>query len=278
MTVRLLAIEKTLLASNMSIKNYNPEDYSESNFGSALKWPEIDQIAFEFDINLISLVPVLEEGLQIIIGMIPSTNSSVENVFCLAPLNDECFRIIGLIWTCSHALKKLFSSKSSLIKSQTVSFFFNDLIESLSSKLDHLDSFVGNFLGSLRTDPQIQPKCTRNLFLFLIEFFLDPTNLKKVHSNVLRIHSRFSQRAAFETDFENHPQAVSSFYDSIKCLQLPLNDRSGPLLVCRKCWRISTALTTKRSSKRELLFSAAWQTSLWKSRCQCGSLRRLVKN
>ena len=155
-----------------------------------------------------------------------------------------------------------------------------------------------NFLSNLRSDPQIQSKCSKNLFLFLIDFLLDSQNLKKVFGNVLRIFSRYTAAPECESGMEfedsnfvynnnnvynddnnNNIDNNSQFYDSIKCLNLKIHENCS-LYICRKCQRISTASSkssTTKYSKKELIFSAAWQQNLWKSRCPCGSLRRIFR-
>lgn len=252
----------------MRISTTTIEDYFETTTNN--KWPESDQIVLEFD-NLVSILPVLEEGLS----LIQSLSSSVQNPISIIPLADECFRSVGLIVSASQAAQKQFKSKANQLRShqskhQALISFCDRATDNLVSSLTQLELFT-SFLHSLRADPQIQPKCTKNIFLFLTEFYLDPTNLKRVHGNVLRIFSRY---AAIKTDHlaVDNESFDGEFFDSIKCLNLPL---SRTILLCRRCNRASS-VTNKKSSRRELIFSASWQQTLWKSRCPCGSQRRLI--
>lgn len=260
LNLRFLSIEKILL--NLVISANQFEEYFES-----IKWPESDQISIESETNLISILPVLEEGLLLISEL--SKAYSYENVFTLLPLENEIFRAIGLIFITAKVVQKYFSKQKQT--NPKISNFYEQSSTSLSSQIHLLETF-SNFLISLRSDPQIQSKCTKNCFLFLIEFYLDTVNMKKVQGNVKRIFSRFSK-------CESHDQPTTTaheFFDSIKCLNLPIN-RNSTIFICRKCHRSSNGTSTKTfKSRRELIFTANWQQSLWKSRCQCGSTRRIV--
>lgn len=260
----------------LSCCNTNQSEFEEYLEGINTKWSgesEQQNITIESE-SLVSIIPVLEEGLQLIKELVTSYTETKEKVFVfsLLPLENEVFRAIGLILTTQKAAQKLLKQKqkqSQQVNPKVAQFYEQALIQNID--LD-METFT-NFLLSLRSDPQIQSKCTKNSFLFLIEFFLDPTNLKKVHGNVLRIFSRHK----IHQNIHQNLMALSTdnFYDSIKCLNLPLNKNSNTILWCRKCHRCSTAGGVTKS-KRELIFSANWHQSLWKSRCQCGGARRMV--
>lgn len=254
----------------LSCCSTNQTEFEEYFDGNGAKWPgesEQQSITIEFE-NLVSIIPVLEEGLLLIQELVTSYTDPNEDVFVfsLLPLENEVFRAIGMILTTFKVAQKLLKQKQNQnqqVNPKVAQFYEQALIQNSDQ-----ETFT-NFLLSLRSDPQIQSKCTKNVFLFLIEFFLDPTNMKKVHGNVLRIFSRYkSDQKIHEKQMEF---SADHFFDSIKCLNLPLNKT---ILWCRKCHRCSTATVTK--SKRELIFSATWHQSLWKSRCQCGSARRII--
>ena len=280
--MRFLSIEKILLNS---ISNQFEEYFD------LIKWPESDQIIIESENNLISIFPVLEEGLLLLseISILYKENcESSAAIFTLLPLQNEIFRAIGLIFITSKVVQKQFLLKQKQTNPK-ISNFFEQAASSLSSKLNSLETF-STFLISLRSDPQIQSKCTKNSFLFLIEFYLDSANLKKVYGTVLRIFSRFNkekttttttttigilQTATKTTTTATIPK--NEFFDSIKCLNLPINQNST-ILICRKCHRTSSSTINAKTfkSRRELIFTSNWQQSLWKSRCQCGSIRRII--
>ena len=281
LNIHFLSIEKILL-SNVNFPACQ-DDYfvAESTISNSnLKWPEVDQISIDLE-ALVSLLPVLEEGLRLLDEISDQFDDDEEeedaNIFALIPLDDEIFRIIGLIWTVSQASQKEFKSKSkqSAATSQFLSNFYEKAGKVLQVKLEKLNQFV-SFLGSLRTDPQIQPKCTKNLFLFLTEFLLDRTNLRKVYGQFKRIFSRYKMNPnANANEFVEDRLEPNSFFDHLKCLNLPIKQPNSSVLICRKCHRTSTTGKTAKS-RRELIFSAPWHNSLWKSRCPCGSSRRLL--
>lgn len=275
LNLRFLSIEKILLNSLIPANQF--EEYFES-----AKWPEADQISIESENILISILPVLDEGL-LLLSELSKAYACNENVFTLLPLENEIFRSIGLIFISAKVAQKYFSKQNKQTNPKILNFF-EQVSSSLSSQIQSLETF-SNFLISLRSDPQIQSKCTKNFFLFLIEFFLDPSNMKKVQGNVLRIYSRFYNKID-KIDDQNSILSLSTtststiksndFFDSIKCLNLPINQNST-ILICRKCHRTSNSTSTKTfKSRREMIFTANWQQSLWKSRCQCGSTRRIV--
>lgn len=277
LNLRFLSIEKILLNSNSN----QFEEYFDS-----IKWPESDQILIESENILISIFPVLEEGLLLIseLSILYKRNCESSAIFTLLPLQNEIFRAIGLIFITSKVVQKQFSLKRKHANPK-ISNFFEQAASSLSSNLNSLEPF-STFLNSLRSDPQIQSKCTKNSFLFLIEFYLDPANLKKVYGTVLRIFSRFNKETTTTTTSATTTSTSTAtttttpkneFFDSIKCLNLPINQNSA-ILICRKCHRTSSiTINTKTfKSKRELIFTSNWQHSLWKSRCQCGCLRRII--
>ena len=294
LNLRFLSIEKILLNS---ISNQF-EEYFDS-----VKWPESDQIIIETENNLVSIFPVLEEGLLLLseISILYKENcESSAAIFTLLPLQNEIFRAIGLIFITSKVVQKQFLLKQKQTNPK-ISNFFEQAASSLSSKLNSLETF-STFLISLRSDPQIQSKCTKNSFLFLIEFYLDSANLKKVYGTVLRIFSRFNKEkttattpAPTKTTTTTTPTTTTTFerlqtttqttatipknefFDSIKCLNLPINQNST-ILICRKCHRTSSSSINAKTfkSRRELIFTSNWQQSLWKSRCQCGSIRRII--
>ena len=209
-------------------------------------------------------------------GQFDGEEDSNTNIFALIPLDDELFRVIGLIWTVAQAAQKQFKTKSrqSAATSQVLSNFYGRAERVLQGKTEKLGQFI-SCLGSLRNDPQIQPKCTKNLFLFLTEFFLDTANLKKVYGHCKRIFSRYKKNPEIAKEAQEQEREEDSFFDHVKCLNLPLPKPNSSLLICRKCHRTSTTGKMAKS-RRELIFSASWHNSLWKSRCPCGSSRRIV--
>jgi hypothetical protein len=290
LNLRFLSIEKILLNS-VIISNNQFEEYFES-----IKWPELDQISIESETNLISILPVLEEGLLLISDLSKAYHDDQLNVFTLLPLENEIFRAIGLIFITSKFVQNQFKILKQKELNPKISDFFEQASLTLSSKLCGLETF-STFLFSLRSDPQIQSKCIRNCFLFLIEFYFDSANMKKVQGNVLRIFSRFSSDRGVNSgsninnNNNNNSNSNSNrssglnttttskheFFDSIKCLNLPINQNST-ILICRKCHRSSSTSTSRTfKSRREMIFIANWQQSLWKSRCQCGGIRRIVQ-
>ena len=272
LNVHLLAIEKILLA-NVNFNASQDDYFAAESSGNGVKWPEIDQISIDQE-ALVSLLPVLEEGLNLLNEISSQCDEENANIFALIPLDDEIFRVIGLIWTVSQAAQKDFKAKSkrSAATSQVLLNFYEKAGKVLQGKSEKLAQFV-NFLGSLRVDPQIQPKCTKNLFLFLTEFLLDTTNLKKIYGQFKRIFSRFNMG---KSEFTEEIPEPNSFFDHLKCLNLPIKQT---VLICRKCHRTSTSTSTTgkvTKSRRELIFTAPWHNSLWKSRCPCGSTRRIL--
>lgn len=273
LVLRFLNLERVLLA-NLRISTASIDDYTEP---ANTKWPESDQIAIDFE-SLISILPVLEEGLTLVQELMTHYGTHFTPVITIVPLMDECYRSIGLILAASQSAQKHFKHKSRGIQSSKLSAQFQSFCDrasdNLSGHLSKLEMFTG-FLHSLRSDPLIQPKCTKNLFLFLMEFYLDPANCKRVQGNVRRIFSRYNNINYVNSTAADTPN--NKFFDTIKCLNLPLLSRGG-ILLCRRCHRASSLNSSKRvSSRREMIFAAPWQQSLWKSRCPCGSQRRLIK-
>ena len=268
LNLNFLSIEKILL-SNVHFPALNEDYFVTTESTGFAKWPEIDQITIEIE-ALVSLLPVLEEGLGLLKEISGQCDAEDPNIFALIPLDDEVFRAIGLIWTVSQAAQKHFKVKSKQ-STQVLANFYEKAGRVLHVKLEKLGNFV-NFLGSLRSDPQIQPKCTKNLFLFLTEFFLDRTNLKKICGHFKRIFSRSLKEEPTDSPYEDEFEE-NSFFDHLKWLNVPLKGNST-ILACRKCHRTSTAGKVAKS-RRELIFTAAWHNSLWKNRCPCGSFRRI---
>ena len=262
LSLRFLSIEKILL----SLIKFECEYFDET-----LKWPEINEISIELE-NLISILPVLEEGLELILELEKTSKTEkTENIFILLPLENEIFRSIGLIFKTSKFVQNFLLLNQQQQQQQKIHQFYHEKSKKLSKYFEILDNF-SMFLISLPSDPQIQTKFTKNLFLFLIEFYLDSTNFKKVNGAVLRILDRFPFEKK-ETD-QSESSLDNSFFDSIKCLNLPIQ-KNSQIFICRKCHRISTTSKSFKS-RREQIFSSNWQQSVWKSRCQCGSIRRLI--
>ena len=264
--------------------------------------------------NLISLLPLFEESFKIIKDNFMDTemnNSSTSS--CLLPLDDEIFKTISLIWSSINFVKSQFQLRISQQKQENVVNFYAKELQKLNENISKFEPFF-NFLSSLKSDAQIQSKFTKNLFHFLIEFYLDKANLAKVAGILKRILSRFivdeergvgkkdtvdtadmdtrdmrddTARDVKDTSINDDINTNNTLtdntqtnlynnllFDSIKCLNLPVKSHSS-ILMCRKCHR--TSFNTKISkSRRELIFSANWQPALWKMRCQCGSLRRQI--
>jgi hypothetical protein len=220
--------------------------------------------------SVISLLPVLKEGLRLI-----RDDSNPLLSLLLLTMNDESFRCVKLVSTATQAMTRHLTMAASRPHQEALLVkFYEQEAAALTAELLQC-SRLQELAKAFRSDPQLQSKRTRNLFGFMIDFYLDPQNCKKVSSTLERIMSRFQQTLPNSSGPATGGSSKNEFFDSIRCIYSLLSPNSR-ILLCRHCHRITKKSSSKRPSRRELVFSADWQTSLWKFRCPCGSQRRIL--
>lgn len=249
-----------------------------------------------FETN-VSVVPVIERSTLRLAAQLKrltlSSSTDELEIACLLLLNEEFNRASQQLIKAAQSLHARLADYPS--SNPSVSAFLTQARDSIGSALASLpganaDTFC-TFLSALLSDPQLHSKCTKNVFGFLTDVVLDDASTsRKLSAHVYRIYTRYfpsSDTSAEPNDANNSDgssgkltEKEAALVDSVSGLKLPPGRCMNRLLQCRRCNRLT--LTSRKSNKAALLrseqiFAADWQNSLWRHRCQCGSLRRKIK-